>query len=134
MRSTTTGHTYCAHHGVKRGHNSAECNVISQEFAQYYDIIHEFLQTRGLGRYETGPGGRGHKSSRPHTSYGRGRSRGGGFGEVPPGNFPPDLSPDLTPEPFHNGTRHDFSENYPYHDEYRGYSVSYTHLTLPTKA
>ena len=41
---------------------------------------------------------------------------------MPPGNFPPDFSPDLTPGPFHNGTRHDFSENYPYHSEYRGYS------------
>ena len=109
MRRTTTGHTYCAHHGVNRGHNSAECNVISQEFAQYYDIIHEFLQTRGLGPYATGPGGRGHKSSRPHPSYGRGRGRGGGFGELPPGNFPPDFPPDLRRGRLPNGTRDDFS-------------------------
>ena len=37
-------------------------------------------------------------------------------------NFPPNFPPNLPPETFHNGTRHDFSENYPYHNEYRGYS------------
>ena len=122
MRRIKTGHTFCAHHGVNRGHNSAECNVISREFDQYYDIIHEFLQTRGLGPYATGPGGRGHKSSRPHTSYGRSRSRGWGFGEVPPGNFPPDLPPDLPRGQFHDGPRHDFSAGYPYGNVNRGYS------------
>ena len=109
MRRIKTGHTYCAHHGVNRGHNSAECNVISREFDQYYYIIHEFLQTRGLGPYETGPGRRGHKSSRHHPSYGRGRGRGGGFGKLPPGNFPPDFPPDLRRGRLPNGTRNDFS-------------------------
>ena len=122
MRRTRTRDTYCAHHGVNRGHNSAECKAISQQFAKYNDIIYEFLQTRGLGPYETGRGGRGHKSSWLHPSYGRGRGRAEGFGPAPPPNFPPNFPPNLPPETFHNGTRHDFSENYPYHNEYRGYS------------
>ena len=122
MRRMRTGDTYCAHHGVNRGHNSAECIVISQEFAQYHDIIYEYLQTRGLGPYATGPGGRGHKSSRHHPSVGCDRGQGWGVGQVPPPNFPPNVPPNLPPEPFHNSTRHDFSENYPYHNEYRGYS------------
>ena len=119
---TRDTYTYCAYHGVNRGHNSAECKAISQQFAKYNDIFYEFLQTRGLGPYETGRGGRGHKSSWLHPSYGRGRGRAEGFGPVPPPNFPPNFPPNLPPEPFHNGTRHDFSENYPYHNEYRGYS------------
>ena len=64
------------------------------------------------------PGGHSRERNRHHPSGGRGRGRGGGFGPVPPPNFPQNLPP----EPFHNGTRHDFSENYPYHNEYRGYS------------
>ena len=36
MRRIKTKHTYCAHHGVNQGHNSAECNVICREFDQYY--------------------------------------------------------------------------------------------------
>ena len=134
MRRIKTGHTYCAHHGVNRGHNAAECIVVSREFDQNYGIIHEFLQTRGLGPYAAGPGGRGHKSSRPHPSYGRGRGRGGGVGQVPSPNFPPNFPPNLPPEPFHNGTRHDFTENYPYHNEYRGYSgLSLIHISEPTR-
>ena len=118
MRRTRTRDTYCAHHGVNRGHNSAECMVISQEFAKYHDIIYEFLQTRGLGTNETGRGGRGHKSSRLHPSYGRGRGRGGGFGELPhnfPPNFPPDFPQDLPPGQFPYGPRHAFSASYPFY-------------------
>ena len=81
-------------------------------------LIHEYLQTRGLGPYATGPGGRGHKSSRPHPSCGRGRGRGGVFGQFPPPNLPPDLPRGQ----FHNGPRHDFSAGYPYGNVNRGYS------------
>ena len=122
MRRITTRHTYCAHHGVNQGHNSAECIVICREFDQYYDLFHEYLQTRGLGPYATGPGGRGHKSSRPHPSCGRGRGRGGGFAQVPSPNFPHNLPPNLPPGQIPNGTRHDFSANYPYHNGNMGYS------------
>ena len=81
-------------------------------------LIHEYLQTRGLGPYATGPGGRGHKSSRPHPSCGRGRGRGGVFGQFPPPNLPPDLPRGQ----FANGPRHDVSANYSYGTVNRGYS------------
>ena len=93
-----------------------------REFDRYYDLFYEYLLTRGLGPYATGPGGRSHKSSRHHPSVGCDRGQGWGVGQVPPPNFPPNVPPNLPPEPFHNSTRHDFSENYPYHNEYRGYS------------
>ena len=89
-----------------------------REFDRYYDLFHEYLLTRGLGPYATGPGGRGHKSSRHHPSVGRGRGQGGGFGQLPPPNFPPDLPRGQ----FANGPRHDFSANYPYGTGNMGYS------------
>ena len=126
MRRTRTGDTYCAHHGVNRGHITAECIVISREFYQYHDLFQEFLQTRGLGPYTTEPGGRHHRRNRHHPSGGCGRGRGGGFRQLQPPNsphnLPPDLPPDLPRGQFHNGPRHYFSASYPYGNINRGYS------------
>ena len=106
--------TYCTRHGEGQGHNTSDCIVIRRELDRHNSDFHPYSD-----RF---PGGHGHEQNRHHSSYGRGRGRGGGFDELPPGNFPPDFPQNLPPEPFHNGTRHDFSENYPYHNEYRGYS------------
>ena len=118
MRRIKTRHTSCAHHGENQGHNTADCIVVCREFDRYYDLFHEYLLTRGLGPYATGPGGRGHKSSRHHPSVGRGRGRGGGFGQLPPPNLPPDLPR----RQYANGPRHDVSANYPYDTGNMGYS------------
>ena len=118
MRRTKTRHTYCAHPGENQGHNTADCIVICRKFDRYYDLFHEYMQTRGLGPYATGPGGRGHKSSRHHPSVGRGRGRGGGFGQLPPPNLPPDLPRGQFPD----GPRPDFSASYPYGNVNMGYS------------
>ena len=109
MRRIKTRHTSCAHHGENQGHNTADCIVVCREFDRYYDLFHEYLLTRGLGPYATGPERRGHKSSRHHPSVGRGRGQGGGFGQLPP----PDLPPDLPRGQFANGPRHDFPRTIP---------------------
>ena len=61
-----------------------------------------------------------------HPSGGRGRGRGEGFGLVPPPNFssnsPPIFSPNLPPGKFLNAPRHAFAADYPYENEYMGYS------------
>ena len=71
------------------------------------------------------PGGRGHEN-RHHPSGGRGRGRGEGFGQVPPPNFPssspPNFLPSLPPGQFPNAPRHAFAVDYPYENEYVGYS------------
>ena len=71
------------------------------------------------------PGGCGHEN-RHHSSAGRGRGRGEDFGQVPPPNFPsnspPRFSPYLPPGQFPNTPRHSFAADYPYENEYMGYS------------
>ena len=131
---TRDTYTYCAYHGVNRGHNSAECKAISQQFAKYNDIFYEFLQTRGLGPYETGRGGRGHKSSWLHPSYGRGRGRAEGVGQFPPYNSPPNFPPDVPRGRFPNGPRHALSANYSYgpgNMEYSGWGAATGHWSTP---
>ena len=77
-----------------------------REFDRHNGHFHEYAD-----RF---PGGRGHESNRPHPSGGSGRGRGGGIAQLPPSNLPP--------RQFHNGPRHALSANYPYGNEYMGYS------------
>ena len=52
-RGRNQPYTYRAHHGENQGHNTADCIVMCREFDRYYDVFHEYLQTRGLGPYAT---------------------------------------------------------------------------------
>ena len=96
---------------------------------------HPQVHGPGPGGYaDRFPGGRGHESSRPHPSGGRGRGRAEGVGQFPPYNSPPNFPPNVPRGRFPNGPRHAFSANYSYgpgNMEYSGWGAATGHWSTP---